>query len=82
MNNAQSVCDALCAADAIEQAANADDLIQKLIALHEHPQRLKQQMKHASAVLQANQGTLLRCMDEVERILDRTHHARVDYCKY
>ena len=69
MNNSQSVCDELCAADAIEQAENADDLIQKLIALHDNPQRREQQMKHALAVLQANQGTLLRCMEEVESIL-------------
>lgn len=69
MNNAQSVCDALCAADAMAQALNIDDLIQKLIALHEDPERRFQQQQHAMAVLQANQGALSRCMAEVDRVL-------------
>lgn len=69
MNNAQSICDALLAVDGIEQAENVDDLIQKLIALHEDPQRRIRQMEQALTVLRANQGTLLRCMKEVEKFL-------------
>lgn len=70
MNNAQSIFDALCAVDAIGRAENADDLIHKIVALHEHPQCRQQQMEQALAVLQANQGTLLRCLEDVARILE------------
>ncbi len=72
MNNAQSICDALCEADAIEQAENADELIQKMITLYNNPLRCEQLKKHALAVLQANQGTLLRCMEEVLLILGQS----------
>lgn len=69
-NNAQSICDALYAADAIEQVLNADDLIQKIIMLYGDAPRREQQKKQALTALQANQGALLRCMDEVDKILD------------
>lgn len=70
MNNAQAVCDALCAADAIEQVKNADEMIEHLIALHNNPGRREELKRHALRVLQANQGTLLRCMENVMQIID------------
>lgn len=69
MNNAQSVCDELCAADAMIQVANGDELIDKLIALHQNPERRMMQINRAMAVLKANQGTLSKCMEEVDSVI-------------
>ena len=69
MNNAQSICDELRAAKALEQAADADELIQNIIFLHGNSARREEQIQHATAVLKANQGTLARCMEDVDKIL-------------
>ncbi len=69
MNNAQSICDDLCAAHAIEKASDADDLIEKIIAVYQNPARCEEQVNNATGVLHANRGTLARCMVEVERYL-------------
>lgn len=69
MNNAQSICDDLCNAHAIEKALDADALIEKLIVLYQNPPRREAQVNNATAVLNANRGTLARCMVEVEKFL-------------
>lgn len=69
MNNAQSICDDLCNAHAMEKAFDADDLIERIIAVYQNPVRREEQVNNATAVLNANRGTLARCMAEVERYL-------------
>lgn len=69
MNNAQSICDDLCNEHAMEKASDADDLIEKIIAVYHNPVRREQQINNATAVLNANRGTLARCLVEIEGYL-------------
>lgn len=65
MNNSKSICDDLCRANALEKALDADDLINKLIDLYQNPTRRQAQISNATAVLNANRGTLARLLEQV-----------------
>lgn len=69
MDNSKAVCDDLCAANAIVKVSDADTLMKKLLEMHQAPSRREMQIKNATAVLKANQGTLLRCMECIDRIM-------------
>lgn len=73
MDNSKSICEDLCAAKAIVKVADADALIQNLIELYRDSPRREAQVNNATAVLKANQGTLLRCMECVDKFIS-IHH--------
>jgi 3-deoxy-D-manno-octulosonic-acid transferase len=75
MHNAQSVCETLLAAEALIQVQSAAELIEQIIQLQADPVRRTRQIQHATDVLKANQGTLLRYVNEVEHLLMETKNS-------
>lgn len=69
MNNAQSIWDDLSAAHAVQQVSSADDLMHKIIALHQDPARCETQVNQARMVLNANKGTLARCLMIIDKVI-------------
>jgi 3-deoxy-D-manno-octulosonic-acid transferase len=70
MNNSKAVCHALHEANAIVMANTIAELIDALVALHQNKQQHEQQVKQASAVLSANQGTIARYLERIDALLD------------
>jgi 3-deoxy-D-manno-octulosonic-acid transferase len=71
MNNSQSICDDLCRDGAMIQAKNADDLIQQIIALDQDPVARQAQIERAAAFLKANQGTLSRYLEWMDKVFEQ-----------
>lgn len=69
MNNSQSICDELQDAFAIERVLDGQNLMMKVTALHQNPERRKHQIAQANAVLEANKGALARCLTIIDEIL-------------
>ena len=69
MQNSKSICQDLQDAGAIIIAENVKALITALIEMHNNPLQRQQQIKNASGVLEANRGTVTRCMERIEKIL-------------
>lgn len=69
MNNSKSICDDFMKVSGIERVINSDDLIQKMIALHQDPVRRELQISNATAVLRLNQGALQKCIECVEGLM-------------
>lgn len=69
MNNSKAICDELCRAQALKKVVDADELVEAIIALHQSPSQRERQIKQASNVLKANQGTLQRCLAYIEQLL-------------
>ncbi len=69
MQNSKSICADLCAANAMVLAPNADGLIQMIIEMHHHPTQRALQIKNATAVLEANRGTVARHIAQIESVL-------------
>ncbi len=68
MQNSKTICTELKAAKALQWAQNADDLIQRVIHMHQHPIHRAEQIASATAVLKANQGTVQVYLDEISHL--------------
>lgn len=73
MQNSQSICQDLLKRNAMQMASNADDLIQRIGALHHNHQQREAQVAHASAVLADNRGAVNRIVGKIEKHL-RDHY--------
>ena len=69
MHNSKSICQSLCAAGALVMVSNIEELVNALSVMHQNDQRRLQQIATASAVLEANRGTVARYMETIEAIL-------------
>lgn len=70
MQNSKTICSDLCVANAMQQVADCDALITALIAMHHDPSQRARQIANATAVLEANQGSVARYLDVVVAVLD------------
>ena len=71
MNNSKSICEALCAENAMVMVQNADELAMALAEMSRSKVQRQQQIKNASAVLETNKGAVARCMDKINAVLNR-----------
>jgi 3-deoxy-D-manno-octulosonic-acid transferase len=69
MNNSKEICRDLDAVGAMLMVENADGLIAALIDMYLNEVQRQQQIKNASAVLSANRGAVIRCMERIEPLL-------------
>lgn len=69
MQNSKAICTDLKKAHALQWSSDVNDLIQRLIYLHQHPKERLAQIKHARDVLQANQGTVAKYVERIERFM-------------
>jgi 3-deoxy-D-manno-octulosonic-acid transferase len=69
MQNSKAICADLLAAKAIQIAANADELIGAIAKMYKNREIRAEQIKNATAVLEANRGTVARHLEQIERIL-------------
>ncbi len=60
MHNSKSICADLCAAGAIQMVDHVDALITAIIAMHKDPVQRACQIANATAVLEANRGSVAR----------------------
>ena len=65
MQNSQSICFDLCAADAMQQVEDVDALITAIVNMHHDPCRCTRQIAHATAVLEANRGSVAKCLEAI-----------------
>jgi len=66
VHNFKTICRDLQNAHAIELAENADDLINRIIALHKNEDKKKSLVTNATQVLEANKGAVGRYVEKVE----------------
>lgn len=66
MQNSKRICADLCAANALILASDADGLIQSIIEMHQNPAQRALQVANATAVLEANRGSVARHMAKIE----------------
>lgn len=71
MNNSKAVCQALCDAQALIMVKTMPELIKALVVLHQNEQQRQAQIDKASAVLMANQGTIGRYLEKIDRFLEK-----------
>lgn len=69
MQNSKTICNDLKTAKALQWANDADDLIDRLIDMHQHPMQRAEQIANATAVLKSNQGTVVKYVGEIEKLL-------------
>ncbi len=69
MQNSKTICTDLQKAEALQWCKNVEDLVQKLIYLSQHPEQRQAQIANASAVLKANQGTVVQYVARVEALM-------------
>ncbi|CDZ76945.1 3-deoxy-D-manno-octulosonic acid transferase [Legionella massiliensis] len=69
VHNFKTICRDLESAHAIELAANADDLVERIIALHQNEEKKKRLINNATLVLEANKGAVERYVAKAEGIL-------------
>lgn len=69
MQNAQSICDDLVKNKALQYCHSAEEVADKLIALHQNPIERTQQIERASAVLENNRGAVERYWTKIVDIL-------------
>lgn len=70
MQNSRSICQDLQEAGAMIVAKNVEELIDALINMYKNPSQRQQQIKNASTVLEANRGTVARCVERIEMALN------------
>lgn len=70
VHNFKTICRDLQEAHAIELVENADDLVERIIALHKDKNRKRNLVENASLVLEANKGAVSRYVSKAESILD------------
>lgn len=69
MQNSKAVCDELCTVNALKRVNDVDALINAIIQMHQNPVERQQQVESATRVLHANQGTVARYLDQIEKII-------------
>ena len=69
MNNSKAICQDLLAVRAMVMINTVDELITALTTMHQNGLQRQQQITNASAVLEANRGTVARYMEKIEAIL-------------
>lgn len=69
MQNAQSICDDLVKHQALQYCSSAEEVADKLIALHQNSSQRTQQIAQASAVLERNRGTVERYWTKIMEIM-------------
>ena len=65
MTNSKAICSELVAAKALQSVENVDALMAAIIAMHHDPSQRTAQIVNATAVLEANRGTVARSMKAV-----------------
>lgn len=70
MQNSKTICTDLKKANALQWSSDVEDLVQRLIHLYQHPEENKAQTLHATAVLKANQGTVVKYISCVEQLIN------------
>lgn len=68
MQNSKAICTDLKTAKAIQWTQNVDDLVRILIEMYQNPTQRTQQIANATAVLKANQGTIVEYLREIESL--------------
>lgn len=69
MQNSKSICEELCKEDALQQVNDADALVHEIIDLYQHKNKREHQVQQAVRVFQANRGSVVRHLDEVEILM-------------
>ena len=72
MHNSKAICSDLCAVDAIRQVDNIDALVAALILMHRDPSQRLRQTANATAVLNANRGSVVRYVDAIFECIELT----------
>lgn len=65
MSNSKSICADLCTAGALQVVDDADALIATIIMMYHNPSQRTRQITNATAVLEANRGSVARYVEEV-----------------
>lgn len=68
VHNFKTICRDLQEAEAIELAANADDLVDRIVAVHRDQNKKQSLITNANWVLEANKGAVERYMAKVEAV--------------
>ncbi|WP_347252572.1 lipid IV(A) 3-deoxy-D-manno-octulosonic acid transferase [Legionella sp.] len=69
VHNFKTICRDLQMAQAIELAENADNLIDRIIALHQDENKKRRLVENATSVLEANKGAVQRYAAQAEAVL-------------
>ncbi len=69
VHNFKTICRDLKVAHAIELAENADDLIDKIIAVHQDNDKKRTLIHNATTVLEANKGAVERYLKQAEAVM-------------
>lgn len=69
MQNSKAICTDLKVAKAIQWTDGIDALSDAILTMHQNPTQCATQVVNASAVLEANQGTVLRYMEVIETLM-------------
>ncbi|MCR9192441.1 MAG: lipid IV(A) 3-deoxy-D-manno-octulosonic acid transferase [Gammaproteobacteria bacterium] len=69
MQNSKSICEDLSQKKALQPCASAEEFADKLIALHQNVEQREQQISSATAVLEANRGTVDRYWERIAQDL-------------
>ena len=70
MQNSKSICQDLLEAEAMIMSQNVEELIDAIITMYKDQSQRQQQVQNASKVLEANRGTVARCMERIEMVLN------------
>ncbi|WP_131781293.1 lipid IV(A) 3-deoxy-D-manno-octulosonic acid transferase [Legionella gresilensis] len=68
-HNFKAICNALQEANAIILVDNADELVSKLIDLHQHQDKRQSLVENATQILNKNKGTVLRYLHQIDNLL-------------
>lgn len=71
MNNSKTIVEQLLQAQAIQCFDDADALFQAIITMHHNPWQRTTQVENATAILNANRGTVARSMDVIRNVIAR-----------
>lgn len=73
MQNAQSICDNLVAARALQYHAHIDAIVDAIVAMYQQPAQRKAQVQQATQVLEANQGAVFKHLQHINALWEQTH---------
>jgi 3-deoxy-D-manno-octulosonic-acid transferase len=69
VHNFKAIIQDLVENQAIEIVDNGEDLINKIIVLHQNPEKKNQLIENASHILDSNKGALIRYVTKIEELL-------------
>lgn len=69
MHNSKAICADLSAAEAMQMVDHVDALVAAIIAMHNEPAQRARQVANATAVMEANQGSVARYMESIENLM-------------